>query len=588
MKKYDIQISKYTIAPIQFYASKEPERFNLFDTPPTITTYNEKKKIGAFYTPAEASLILCEWAIRSLTDRILEPSFGGCEFLEQAKVRLEQIGSKVPIKQIFGSDIDEMAFTYLYGKLGINKKNGNFFKKDFLSLLPKNFANKKFDVIIGNPPYISHHNMSESQKNGAKAAMKGPDFSVTKRASLWAYFILHSFNFLKTGGRMAWILPGSFLFTDYAIGIRKKIESSFERAVAIQLRERIFIPNGSDESTVVVLCDGFLYNQSKTKFELGFANTLQDLKDLTVSWKLNQWRGKRLSERTNILLMEDSGKKVFKSIVESTNCYDLGRYMEVQIGIVTGANSFFILNQEAANTYKIPESALKQIFPKFFLCKGLSLTHKDIEKARNENNPCLLINTDHMRKGSRIYKYLETFPKDLLEKTRTFEKRAIWHRPDDGKVPDAFFPYMQNCGPRIVLNKLGLTSTNTIHRVFFKSRTRKYLQKLVAISILTTFSQLSAEIEGRSYGSGVLKHEPSEAKKINIYIPDNLEKKEITKTFNLIDHHFRNSNPENAQKVADNFIFNGLENKFGTHFLKTLSSALYEARLRRQGKRRNA
>jgi len=111
---------------------------------------------------------------------------------------------------------------------------------------------------------------------------------------------------------------------------------------------------------------------------------------------------------------------------------------------------------------------------------------------------------------------------------------------------------------------------------------------LVAISILTTFSQLSAEIEGRSYGSGVLKHEPSEAKKIKIYIPDNFDKKEITKTFNLIDHHIRNNDPESAQKIADNFIFNGLENKFGAHFLKTLSSALYESRFRRQGKKRNA
>ena len=61
-----------------------------------------------------------------------------------------------------------------------------------------------------------------------------------------------------------------------------------------------------------------------------------------------------------------------------------------------------------------------------------------------------------------------------------------------------------------------------------------------------------------------------------------------TKAFNLIDHHFRNNDPESTQKIADNFIFNGLENKFGAHYLKTLSSALYESRFRRQGKKRNA
>ncbi|MGA1841890.1 MAG: hypothetical protein ACMUIU_14825 [bacterium] len=68
----------------------------MLDTKSSFPTYDDKKKIGAFYTPSEASLILCGWAIRSSEDRILEPSFGGCDFLEQAKFRLELLGAKTP------------------------------------------------------------------------------------------------------------------------------------------------------------------------------------------------------------------------------------------------------------------------------------------------------------------------------------------------------------------------------------------------------------------------------------------------------------------------------------------------------------
>ena len=343
----------------------------MLDKNPNFSTYDERKKLGAFYTPSKASYILCNWAIRTSGDRILEPSFGGCDFLEQAKLCLEPLGTKAPTHQLFGSDIDETAFLHLYEKLGLSKKNGNFIKNDFLKITPQNFVTQNFDAVIGNPPYISHHNMSESQKYDAKAAMKKSGFSLPNRASLWAYFVLHSFKFLKTDGRMAWILPGSFLFTEYSTNVRKEIEKRFKRAIAIQLRERIFLPKGSDESTVIVLCDGFLRNQSSTTFEIGFANNLQGLQELVASWKLTQWKGKRLSGRIEILLMEDGGREVYNKIVENDSCYDLSNYMEIQIGIVTGANSFFIINQETAKAYKLPASSIKLIFPKFFLCRWL-------------------------------------------------------------------------------------------------------------------------------------------------------------------------------------------------------------------------
>lgn len=563
------------------------KRIELNDINSSLSTHDEKKRLGAFYTPSKASFILCEWAIRSSGDRILEPSFGGCDFLEQAKIRLKHLGTKIPNQQLFGSDIHKIAFTYLRKKLGISKKDGNFIEKDFLSLTLQDFSNKKFDTIIGNPPYVSHHNMMENQKHDARMTIKSLGFSLSNKASLWAYFILHSFSFLKTKGRMAWVLPSSFLFAEYSSLVRNEIEKRFERAIVIRLGERIFLSKGSDESTAIVLCEGFLGNQTGTTFEIVFADDLHKVHKLIESWNSNGWKGRLLSDRTEILFLKDDERQAYTKIVESNNCNDLGELIDIEIGIVTGANSFFIINQETTQSYKLPESAIKPILPKFILCKGLCLTYKDIEKARKDNLPCLIINTERIRKSSRIYRYLETFPKVEKDSNSTFKKRAIWHQPDDNKIPDAFFPYMQNVGPRIVLNKLGITSTNTIHRVFFKSKTKKYMQKLIAISILTTFSQLSAEIEGRSYGSGVLKHEPSEAKRIKIYIPDKLNRKEITRIFNLIDHHFRNKDPEHAQKVADDFIFNGLEKNFETHILKKLSSALSKSRLRRQGKKPN-
>ena len=55
-----------------------------------------KKRLGAYYTPSEVTNILSNWAVRSGDDIILEPSFGGCNFLISALNRLKEFESVKP------------------------------------------------------------------------------------------------------------------------------------------------------------------------------------------------------------------------------------------------------------------------------------------------------------------------------------------------------------------------------------------------------------------------------------------------------------------------------------------------------------
>lgn len=76
------------------------------------TTTNRRRK-GAYYTRPDVAEILCGWAIRRDTDLVLEPSFGGCEFVSCASDKLSMLGSSQPLLNIFGSDIDKGAFDAL-------------------------------------------------------------------------------------------------------------------------------------------------------------------------------------------------------------------------------------------------------------------------------------------------------------------------------------------------------------------------------------------------------------------------------------------------------------------------------------------
>ena len=87
--------------------------------------------------------------------------------------------------------------------------------------------------------------------------------------------------------------------------------------------------------------------------------------------------------------------------------------------------------------------------------------------------------------------------------------RNQWYSVPSVWKPDCFFFRQIYDFPRLVVNKAAATSTDTIHRLSYKGD-----PELIAASIYTHLSAASAEIEGRSYGGGVLELEPTEAERL--------------------------------------------------------------------------
>lgn len=550
-------------------------------------TREQKKQFGVFYTPPSISRILCDWAISEPSEKILEPSFGGCGFLEASRDRLIELGSMNPNRQLFGCDVDRDAFHYLAKKIGSVDILGRFALSDFLKLTPEHFSTSEFDVVIGNPPYVSIHNMSEAQKKAASLAMENGGFSVSTKASLWAYFLMHSMQFLKTGGRMAWVLPGSFLHTDYAIAIRSTLSLSFNRILAISLGERMFESEGTDEHTVLLLCEEFKQGPAKNGIELDYADQKSSLKISVQKWGNGVSSPNTFDGKFGLAMMTPEISDFYKTISETKTVVKFGDIAKILIGIVTGDNKYFVINKEDIKKHRLASSCLRFILAKFGMSSGLSFKNDDITKLSKDNARCMLLDTSRMRKTSRaLLDYLSTYPEEKKLTNRTFKKRSLWHRPDYGSLPDAFFPYMHHYGPRLVLNDAKVTSTNTIHRVYFKS-IPEYKKKLAAISMLTTFSQVSAEIEGRCYGSGVLKHEPSEVKQILMMMPDDIGAKEVNRIYAQIDQLLRANKLDEARIMADQFILNKPIEQYGPKLLNVLNNALLDLRAKRHKTRVN-
>ena len=546
---------------------------------------SEKKQYGVFYTPKRVADILCKWAIRSKTDKVLEPSFGGCDFLESSRARFIELGLQKTVaeRRIYGSDIDPSAFNTLSTFLA--NPNGHFRQKDFLSLSIKSFPIEKagFNVVVGNPPYVSHHNMSDEQKKAAVKALSDNALELGGRASLWAYFVLHSLSLLKTGGRMAWILPSSFIYSEYARQVREVLSTRFERCLLINLHERLFISDGTEEISVITLCEGLVDSNVHPNMQIISAANTSEMEKVIQRWDNNKSKVK-----SKILggsrLSNSETRRLFEQLSNDNSTKQLGELYDIQIGIVSGANSFFILNSENWKKNNLREEIASYVLTKFRFAKGLTLEQADIETIHQIGEDCLLVDTTKVDNiDGTLQKYLESFPKDKIENTTTFTRRkrsGVWHRFNDTRIPDAFFPYMQNKGTWIVINKAHINTTNSIHRLYRRDNISEKDIKLSAISILSTFSQLSAEIEGRTYGAGVLKHEPSEAAKIKILMPE-IEAKKIDDTLKKIDKFLRQGLHQQARKLADDFLLDQYsgDTKYSYSFLEKELSTLQSRRM---------
>ena len=489
----------------------------------------KKKELGAYYTPPELSQVLADWAIQRFDENILEPSFGGCGFFESSIVRLKGLGCKKPEDRLFGVDIDNQAFDILSSKFGkVINTNKRFILDDFIKVKPTDFSVSLFDVILGNPPYVSMHNMTPEQRKSCDDILANSGFvqhSIGRNASLWAFFLLHSLSFLNEGGRIAWVLPSSLLHADYAMKLLAVHQKHFAQIKVIKLAERFFKAEGAEETSIVLIADGFTKEPHDGKGLI--IHSVNNLAELVNCIDAHEEANTAEIKYYKLNLISQEARQAYSQITSSPFAKPLGYYADVKIGMVTGANNYFIVNQDTIEKYALPEECLKPVVGRFKSLIGITHGKKQQKLIQNDGHRAFLVcpTEEQMENlNSPVAKYLSQISQEEIEKNKTFKKRPYWFAPGwgiDGFVADAFLSYMIHRGPRIVINKGRYNCTNSIHKVIFHDKKVRANKKLaLAISMLSTFSQFSAEVEGRAYSSGVLKLEPTAGKRIALLFSD--------------------------------------------------------------------
>ena len=112
-------------------------------------------------------------------------------------------------------------------------------------------TDRRFDRIVGNPPFISISQLSPSLQKTAASVMDLDGRPIGKGANLWYAFVLASLRLLRKSGCLSFILPSAAEFADYCSAVRRGVGESFGRLELYRCTRPLF--DNVQEGTLVVV-----------------------------------------------------------------------------------------------------------------------------------------------------------------------------------------------------------------------------------------------------------------------------------------------------------------------------------------------
>ena len=482
----------------------------------TASAVGRQKALGAFYTPLAMAEKMVAWAVREPTDTALDPSFGGLVFLQAAHARLLELGLD-PVAagaRLYGCDLDEGAHASAVTQSGLHVREDALLHRDFFAAVPGTDV-PLVNAVIGNPPYVRYQLHNAAGAGGRRIA-EAAGLNLTRLASSWAPFLLHSADCVAPGGRLALVLPAELMHAQYAGDVMSWVQRRFARSALVVFEQRVF--PGALEEVVLLFAEGRGEGQSDSVGLLA-CDSLADLDLDVLRAQLSNPRtrsprgGKLLAQ-----LLHSDARDLYDGLADDARVSSLGVIASVDIGAVTGANDFFLL-REGQEPDLAPE-LLRPAVSKAVQISGARFTSSDFDRLREQQARCLFFVTDKRTPQSLLdtaQAHLRRGEADGIPERYKCRVRKPWHAvplPKHG-TPDLFLTYCAAEFPRISVNEAGALHTNTLHGVTLREAAGVDAPAL-AFAFYNSLTLLSAELVGRSYGGGVLKLEPTEAEALLI------------------------------------------------------------------------
>lgn len=333
---------------------------------------SEVKIKGQYFTPEKIVEQMVSMIRKSPTATILEPSAGHGVFLNEIR--------KKKFWNVCAVELDDTL---------VNESNVDIIYADFLSW--KNLI--KYDVIIGNPPYIRWKNIPPAQR--AKLRQNNKCNGLT---DILHAFLARSLDLLEDDGEMIFITPDYWLKTSNTAQLRNNfLKYGHFKEIILYGEEKLF---KNVNSSILI----FKY----------IKNHKDELIQISYPSQNKRFTHEQFNSDSLWSIIPPSSRNIIKKIEKTCNS-KLGDIVDIGNGMVVGLDKAFRINDDVKLTKK---EKLKTIN----VVKSLNLK-KFIHNGSIRY--IFLNNNDNIEEYPNFFKQLFPYKKEL-EQRYDYKNNAKW------------------------------------------------------------------------------------------------------------------------------------------------------------------
>lgn len=477
-----------------------------------------QKLRGGYYTPGDLADFIAKWTCGEETREVLEPSCGDGQFLDA----LAQAGlTKQSAITAFELDSEEAKKAkQRAAQVGVTAQ---IYDDDFLQWALDQLieGGRRFDAIVGNPPFIRYQYLPENFQVRAEQIFRRLGCKFTKHTNAWVPFILASVALLRPGGRLGMVVPAEVIHVTHAQSLRTFLGDECKRIVIIDPEELWF--DGTLQGAVILLAEKKRTASQKGE-GLGIVSVRnrefvsEDPEELFR--RPRAINGKTVSGKWTRALLGSDVLQILDALEEDRRVHRFADVADVDVGIVTGANKFFLVSSDVVTRYGLDEFA-HPMFGRSEHCPGILYDERQHRENAASGKPTnfLWFKGADLARDKTIRKYIELGEAEKLHTRFKCRIRTPWYTVPSVYATEIGMLKRSHNSPRLILNRAGAFTTDTAYRI----RSRKVAAEKLVCCFVNPLTSLSAELEGRHYGGGVLELVPSEIEKLIIPLPEDFE-----------------------------------------------------------------